>query len=191
VKFRLEPDVLGLRLGIASPQSIQEVVMKRIALISMLTVAGMAITFVAVGGAQTTDGTTITLFQDVGHETNALVDNAPKSPTTNPGSRRFRLSPGDELVAGTPIFDRRGGKRVGTLYARAQVVSGRTFEKAVFQADATLVLGSDSIAFTGLVSPDERPFAVIGGTGAYEGARGSATETEKAGGADLVIRLLR
>jgi hypothetical protein len=165
--------------------------MKQIVLVSLLVVAVSAGALAASGGAQPADVTTLTLFQDVTHESNSFVDNAPKSPSANPGSRRFRLSAGDELIAKTPILDRRGGKRIGTLYARAQVVSGTSFEKAVLGAEAVLVLGDDSIVFAGLGGSSQRPFAITGGTGAYEGAGGSATETEKDGGADLVIRVLR
>jgi hypothetical protein len=166
--------------------------MKRLALASTVVAVLVGAAVSETGGAQTpADATTLALFQDVAHESNTFVDNAPKSPSSNPGSRRFRLSQGDELVAKTPIFDRRGGKRIGTLYARAQVVSGTSFERAVLEATAVLVLGDDSIVFAGLAGSAERPFAVTGGTGNYEGARGSATETEKDGGADLVVRVLR
>jgi hypothetical protein len=164
--------------------------MKRLALASTAVAVLLGAALATARGAQPADATTLALFQDVAHESNSFVDNAPRSPSSNPDSRRFRLSPGDELVAKTPIFDRRGGKRVGTLYARAQVVSGTSFEKAAFEATAVLALGDDSLVFAGLVAPGERPFAVTGGTGHYEGARGSATETEKDGGADLVVRML-
>lgn len=152
-----------------------------------LAAAGLG---VANGNAQTTEGRTLTLFQDVAHEKNALVDNSPKSPAKNPDSRRFRLSLGDELVARTPVLDRNGGKRVGMLFAKATVVDGKRFENAVLEAQAVLVLSDGTITFAGLAGAAERPLAVIGGTGAYEGARGSATETETNSGADLKIHLL-
>ena len=145
---------------------------------------------VADGNAQTTEGRTLTLFQDVAHEKNALVDNSPKSPARNPDNRRFRLSIGDELVARTPVLDRNGGKRAGTLFTKATVVDGRRFDNAVLEAQAVLVLSDGTIALAGLAGAAERPFAVIGGTGAYEGVRGTATETETNSGADLKVHLL-
>jgi len=50
-----------------------------------------------------------------------LVDAPPKSPSPDPGSKRFRLSPGDQLVGVTPVLDKKGGKRIGTRFtARAR-----------------------------------------------------------------------
>lgn len=141
------------------------------------------------GSAQEGDGRTLTLFEDVSRESSSLIDNAPRSPARNPDSRRFRLSRGDELVARTPVLDRKGGARLGTAFVHAAVVEGRRFENAALQADVLLVLRDGTIALAGLAGPEQRPFAVLGGTGAYEGARGSATERELAGGAQLTVRL--
>jgi hypothetical protein len=118
------------------------------------------------------------------------VDNAPKSPSKNPESSRFRLSAGDELVNRTPMLDRKGGARVGASYAHAIVVKGRRFESASLHANIVLALGDGTITLAGLVGAAQRPLAVTGGTGAYEGARGSATEKETGSGAELTIRLL-
>ena len=158
-----------------------------LAAVAAVAVAGL----VAAGGsAQTGSGRVLRLFDDAAHESNAFVDNPPRSPAKSPESRRFRLSTGDELVARTPVLDRRGGTRVGTSYAQAVVVRGRTFEHATLQAEVVLALRGGTIALTGLAGAAQRPFAVVGGTGAYEGARGSATERETRGGAKLTIRLL-
>ena len=156
----------------------------------MLTAAAVAIVVVASGGAQTPAARTLTLFQNTAAESNAFVDNAPKSPAKSPDNSRFRLSPGDALIARTPVLDQRGGRRVGTLYANVAVVRGSKFENATLQGQLILELGHDSIVLAGLAGAASRPFAVVGGTGAYEGARGSATETELTNGAKLTIRLL-
>jgi hypothetical protein len=161
----------------------------------ILTLAAAAavtvvITVTATGSAQTTGGRTVTLFENVAHERSALVDNAPKSPSKNPESRRFRLSAGDELVNRTPVLDRKGGARIGTSYAHAVVVKGRTFESASLQASIVLALRDGTIALAGIVGATQRPLAVVGGTGTYQGARGSATEKETGSGAELTIRLL-
>ena len=160
--------------------------------IVLITVAAVVVAaFVgADSSAESTEGRTLTLFQDVAHEANAFIDNAPKSPSKNADSRRFRLSAGDNLIARTPILDRRGGKHVGTLYAQATVVQGKRFENAALQAQAILVLADGTIAFAGLAGVGDRPFAVIGGTGAYDGARGTATEKEMNSGAELAVHLL-
>jgi hypothetical protein len=157
-----------------------------------LAVAAFAVAAVAAtGSAQSEKTKTLTLFEDVAHESSALVDNPPRSPARNPDSRRFRLSAGDELVGRAPLLDRRGGSRVGRSYIHGVVVGGRRFENATLQAQVTLALRDGTIALTGLAGSGQRPFAVVGGTGAYEGARGSATEKETRAGSELTIRLLR
>jgi hypothetical protein len=163
--------------------------MKILTLAAAAAVA-VAIAVTATGSAQTTGGRTVTLFENVARERSALVDNAPKSPSKNPQSRRFQLSAGDELVNRTPVLDRKGGARIGTSYAHAVVVSGRTFQRASLQANIVLALRDGTIALAGIVGATQRPLAVVGGTGTYEGARGSATEKETGSGAELTIRLL-
>lgn len=162
---------------------------KFLALVAGAAVAA-AVIAATTGSAQTTGGRTLTLFENTARESSKLVDNAPKSPTKNPDSRRFRLSRGDELVARTPVLDRKGGARVGTSYVQAVVAKGRKFEKAVLQAQVVLALRDGDLVLAGLAGPAEKPFAVIGGTGAYEGARGHTTERETDSGAVLTIRLL-
>ena len=164
--------------------------MKRLLALAVAAAVTVAIVVAANGGAQTTGGRTITLFENIARERSTLVDNAPKSPSGNPESRRFRLSAGDELVNRTPVLDRKRGARVGASYAHAVVVKGTRFESASLQANIVLALRDGTIALAGLVGAAQRPLAVVGGTGAYEGARGSATEKETDSGAELTIRLL-
>jgi hypothetical protein len=152
-----------------------------------VTAAGIA---VATGSAQAPSGRTLTLFEDVLRESSTLVDNAPRSPAKSPENRRFRLSAGDELVGRTPLLERSGGGRIGTSYVRGAVVRGRSFEDATLQADVVLALRDGTIVLAGLAGTAQRPFAVVGGTGAYEGADGFATEKETSGGAVLTVRLL-
>ncbi len=164
--------------------------MKQMFSLSVLTAAALAIVVAASGGAQTPAGRTLTLFQNTAAESNTFVDNAPKSPAKSPDDSHFRLSPGDALIARTPVLDHRGGKRIGTRYANVAVVGGSKFENATLQGQLILKLGHDNIVLAGLAGVARSPLAVIGGTGAYEGARGSATETELNNGARLTLRLL-
>ena len=144
----------------------------------------------ASGSAQTGGARTITLFEDVSRESSAIVDNIPRSPARDPEDRRFRLSTGDEIVARTSLLDRKGGTRLGTSYAHAVVVSGTSFARASLHAQVLLTLRDGTIALTGIAGAAQKPFAVTGGTGAYDGARGTATERETGSGAQLTIRLL-
>ena len=164
--------------------------MNKVFTVAALAAITVAIVAAATGSAETAGGRTITLFENIARERSTLVDNMPKSPSKNPESRRFRLSVGDELVNRTPVLDHKAGARIGTSYAHAVIVNGRTFGNASLQANIVLALRDGTIALAGLVGAVNRPLAVVGGTGAYAGARGSATEKETGGGAELTIRLL-
>ena len=88
--------------------------MKRLSALLAGTAAVVVMLILSSGGsAQTPAGRTFTLYEDATHETIRVIDNAPKSPSPNPGSKRFRLSPGDQLAGQTPLLDRKGGKRIG------------------------------------------------------------------------------
>ena len=164
--------------------------MKQLFTLATVTAAAVAIVVAATGGAQTPAARTLTLFQNTAAESNTLIDNTPKSPAKSPDDSHFRLSPGDTLIARTPVLDHRGGKRIGTLYTTVAVVKGTKFENATLQGQLILALGHSNIVLAGLAGAAKSPFAVIGGTGAYEGARGSATEKETNNGATLTLRLL-
>src|SRR3954470_9024129 len=144
------------------------------------------------GGAQAADGRTLTFLDDTNHATQAFVDNPPKSPVGNPASKRFRLSTGDMLYVRSPILYHKGGTRIGTAYSQFTVVSGSKFANVVFRGHGAFRLRDGQLAVDGVVRPanSTNTIPVIGGTGAYEGARGSMTFTEVAGGSQDTFHLL-
>ena len=77
------------------------------------------------------------------------------------------------------MYDKKGGTRVGTLYAESTIVQGTTFRNARFVASGTYALNDGSqIAVHGLFSfGDVDRVAITGGTGTYEGARGHLSST--------------
>jgi hypothetical protein len=158
--------------------------MKSMLTVPLLAAIVGATALASSGSAQTPGARTLRLFEDAAHGSEPLIDNAPKSPSADPGSQRFRLSAGDELVVRTPMLGRKGGKRLGTLYAHATIVAGHRFQDAVLLVRGVFKLADGQIAFTGVIK-DQRlnTEAVIGGTGAYEGARGSVTTTDVDDGA--------
>jgi hypothetical protein len=98
-----------------------------------------------------------------------FLDNPPKSKSV--------VSPGDSYVFVRTLFDKSGQNRVGSLHVSCIATSGgRT---PWFQCDGTYALAAGHIAATALFHTSVRriPIAIIGGTGAYEGIQGSATET--------------
>jgi hypothetical protein len=144
------------------------------------------------GSAQAPGARTLSLFETDTGSRFAFVDNAPKSPVRNPESRRFRFSLGDEIVFVNPLLDRRGGSPAGTLYGHATVVGGRTFANLLLQGQVTLALADGSqIAAAGTFSPGKTArVSIVGGTGAYEGARGTVVSEEVQGGSQDTLTIL-
>ena len=166
--------------------------MRRVAVLIVPAAAVTAALVLSAGGsAQAPGGRTFTFYEDASHETGRLVDEAPKSPSSDPGSRRFRLSVGDRLVRTTPILDKKGGKRIGTAYADVAVVKGNRFENATYLGHRPSKLRDGQLVAAVAFKPAKtNTFAVIGGTGAYEGARGNATEVDEGDGGQATVHLL-
>jgi hypothetical protein len=168
--------------------------MRRLSLLAAALLAALAATVVlaAAGGAQTPGGHTLTFLDDTSHATQRFVDSAPKSPVRNPQSRRFRLSTGDTLYIHSPILDRAGGTRIGTAYSQFTVVSGNSFANAVFRGHGAFKLRDGQITADGILRPANttNTVAVLGGTGAYEGTRGSLTFTQVLSGSQDAFHLL-
>jgi hypothetical protein len=168
--------------------------MKRFSLLAVAVAAAIAVSVVLAraGDAQTPGGRMLTFLDDTNHGTQAFVDSAPKSPARNPQSRRFRLSNGDTLYVRSPILDRAGGTRIGTAYSQFTVVKGNSFANAVFRGHGTFRLHDGQIVADGVfrIANATNTVAVLGGTGAYEGARGSLTFTEVEHGSQDTFHLL-
>lgn len=151
--------------------------------VKVLAVAGTAALAIAVpsGSAQTPGATTLTFYEPDAGSTFKIIDNAPKSPTKNPESRKYRFSVGDKLVFSSPLFDKQGGTRLGTIYVDATIVKGTTFANLSALASGNYVLTDGSqIAVQGLFAlskPSTIP--IVGGSGRYEGARGHLTTSNE------------
>jgi hypothetical protein len=145
-----------------------------------LIVGGMAATaaiIVPSGSAQAPGTTTLTFYEPDAQSVFKIVDNFPRSPRKNPENPKYRFSIGDELTIRSPLYDTKGGNRLGTLYAESTIVQGTTFRTARFIASGTYVLNDGSqIAVHGYFSfSGDTTVSVTGGTGTYEGARGHMT----------------
>ena len=162
-----------------------------------LTVAAVALIALLAGipgaTAQAPSGRTLSLFESDRGSTFKFIDTPPRSRSQNPESRRFRFSVGDSIQFSNPVFDRQGGTRLGTVFGRLTVVRGTTFRNITFFVDATVLLGSDDqIVAGGLFRPARQTAAIpiVGGAGAYEGARGSLTSVDVRGGSQDTLHLL-
>jgi hypothetical protein len=119
--------------------------------------------------------TTLSLFEPANGGTFKIIDNAPKSRSANPGSRKFRFSVGDQIIFTNPVLNQKGGTRVATLYVEGTIVRGGRFTKAAVLSRVVLVFtNGDQLTAQGVfdfTGADVR-LAVVGGTGTYQGARG-------------------
>jgi hypothetical protein len=143
---------------------------------TMLFVAvGVFALWAQAGSAQAPAPTTLSFYEPATGGTFKIIDNAPRSPVKNPESKKYRFSIGDEVIFSQPAFDHKGGAKVATLYGVAKVVKGKTFASLRFLGQVVYVLHSgDQITAHGVFSfSTDARVAIVGGTGAYQGARGS------------------
>jgi hypothetical protein len=142
--------------------------------------AGVLATLVVMstsGTAQTPGARTFTLSELERSATFRFIDNPPRSFRNGRGS----VSPGDIATVRTPLADATK-HRVGWLNAACIVTKpGKTFARAVLQCDLGFELKDGHIAAAATVRGESRRqvSAITGGTGAYEGARGSVTSKRK------------
>jgi hypothetical protein len=151
-----------------------DVVMKRIVVLC-IAVGALAL-WAQAGSAQAPGPRTLSFYEPGTGGTFQIVDNVPRSPVKNPESRKYRFSLGDEVIFGESFFDRKGGTKLGTLYGVGKVVKGKTFASVAFLGQVVYVFNGtgDQITAHGVFSfsaTDVR-VAIVGGTGAYNGARG-------------------
>lgn len=106
-----------------------------------------------------------------------VVDNAPRGKTRTAG---------DVVLYANPVFDRHG-TRVGTDQGICTMINARQS-----QCDATLALPKGQLVTHGLQGVGSGyEVAVLGGTGAYAGAKGTMTSHPfKDGGATILISLM-
>jgi hypothetical protein len=157
---------------------------------SLLAAAGLAavamIVVVAVdSSAQTPGARTLTFFERTGGRSLfKYIDVKPKSSN--------RASLGDRQVFDDPILDQKGGKRRGSLFVEETVVRGGRFSHVVTLFHGAYRLGDGQIAIEGSHPFAKHRFsgAVVGGTGAYEGAHGTVTVEVIKHGAHDTLNLL-
>src|SRR5204862_7228133 len=91
-----------------------------------------------------------------------------------------------------PIPHATTSNRIRTSYSQSTVVSGNSFGSAWFKGHGAFQLHDGQIVVDGITkaAPTSNTVAVVGGTGAYKGARGSMTFTETTNGSQDIIHLL-
>jgi hypothetical protein len=145
------------------------------------------------GSAQAPGARTVTFFEDGKTETLALIDNRPHSPVPNPNSPKARFSRGDQAAFTERLLDRKGGTPVGRLFGTITVMAGSRYPRLTNLTHVIVRLHDGQIVIDAVVDqshPAKIRAAVTGGTGAYEGARGTfTTRPGSAGNSDQVLLL--
>lgn len=164
--------------------------------------AGLAVT--ATSGAQgqgqgqggpAAQDRTIVLYEAEKGETFRFVDAKPFTRLSRGEPRR--ISAGDGLVIGVPLTsDAALTQSAGRLRVHCVAMNGsRRFDRVAFLCDGAYSLKDGTLLVSGLFKPtagaQQIKIAVVGGTDAYEGARGSVTiEDPERGTSTDTIRLL-
>jgi hypothetical protein len=164
--------------------------MKRLQLLLITAVAAAAVAVVAVanGSAGSAGERTIRLVERGG--TFGFVDNAPT------GTKDNRLISAGDFSAGTVKLYDPSGKRAGTLQIVCVATVSGPEVRARFQCNGTAQLADGTLAISAAnerrADQDVDHIAIVGGTGAYKGAKGTVVSTPRPSGnvADDVIRLL-
>ena len=108
-----------------------------------------------------------------------VVDNPPK------GAEGGRLSPGDALITTYRVFDASRTKRLGNAHVVCVAIDRRGARQ---QCSGTITLPGGQIA---IQAGDPDHVAVVGGSGVYAGARGTATTADdRPDGATVTVQFL-
>ena len=144
--------------------------MKRLIGAAAVLAVGVSIAVTSIGGAQTSGERTLKFVEKGG--SGKFVDNPPKASKRNP-----RPSAGDEFLFDSGLYDT-SNKRVGAIYGHCLKEPGKN---GVFdcQGDAKLQGGTLSVSALTTESSLRNVIAITGGTGAYEGARGSIVSVDR------------
>jgi hypothetical protein len=125
----------------------------------------------AAGAGSAASGTTFHLVEkDAGGN---FVDN---KPFAKPGTQTASI--GDMFVFSSTLLTR-GNKHAGTLYGSCVAATAGT--RPTFECTGTFALAGGELALQTITrEPDKvTHIAIVGGTGAYEGARGSVTSVSR------------
>jgi hypothetical protein len=150
---------------------------RRLALLLALTGAAavVALAVVTAGGSASHPGSQTLRFGLVTTSFHFL-DNPPRS-KARPGEPS--ISAGDAYVETEKLLNE-SGRRVGTAHLHCVATrGGRRPDRASFQCAATAKLRDGDITGAMTYRGEQRRVAVTGGTGAFEGARGSISFAEK------------
>jgi len=149
--------------------------------------ATIALVLAAAGSSEVSGARTIKLFEAPKGSSFGFVDNAPKTNRKDP-----RASIGDILAFSNPIFDQSRTHRLGLSSAQCIATRAGRIASAIYTCSGTFALNDGTIAVAALQrgEPTTQKLAVTGGTGAYDGARGTIVARMLKSGTEDTITLL-
>ena len=146
--------------------------MKRLIAAAAVLAVGVSIAVTSIGGAQTPTGERTLKFVEKGGSA-SFVDNPPRATKRHPHAE----SAGDEFLFDSGLYDA-SNKRAGAVYGDCHKATGKN---ALFVCTGEGKLADGTISFSGLINESsmKQTLSVIGGTGAYEGVRGSISSVDR------------
>jgi hypothetical protein len=149
-----------------------------VALTAAAAVAAIAATS---GSAQAPGGRTLSFVEKAKDIKMTLVTH---SHHRTPGA-------GDAVVLALPLYDAGGATRVGMARAVCTIMSKpKRGSEPPLTCEGTFALPDGDVIVVGRLAKGADHLAVVGGTGAYAGARGTFTTTDTKTGATDVLNLL-
>jgi hypothetical protein len=150
---------------------------RRVALtVGLVASAVLLAALASTGSADHPGSQTLTFVERNAQGTFKYIDHPPKAPR-----RSERVSPGDTLLGHNALYDASNTRRVGRLFFKCTAIRGaRRFQRATFICEVTIrvangtLVGSAAVNFGTPVAG-----AIIGGSGAYEGASGGFAIDER------------
>jgi hypothetical protein len=146
--------------------------------IALAAVGLVALIAVPSGHAQAPGARTLNFTEQAKGTKVVFVDNGKHGPST-----------GDAIVLTIPLVDAAGAK-LGTATATCTATSVPKNAEPPTLCQGVLPLADGDIVVSGRVTPGADHLAVVGGTGAYAGARGTMDSTDEKTGAHDVVTLL-
>jgi hypothetical protein len=154
---------------------------------ALLALAGCAALLVAFTGSAAAATTTLTFKEPEKGSTFHFVDNAPKAPRKHGFPTKF--SAGDEFIFTNPM--EMEGKQVGRLRVVCiATATGKNPVAAGFICNGIAKLSNGTLVFAAMLSEGKTEGAIVGGSGAYAGARGTFVSHESKGTSTTVVTLM-
>ena len=144
--------------------------MKRLIGAAAVLAVGVSVAVTSIGGAQTGGERTLKFVEKGGSA--KFLDLPPKANRRHPHG-----SAGDEFLFSSPLYDAASNARDGTVIAHCVQEPGVT----LFDCQGEAKLKDGTMSLCGLINESSlrQTISVTGGTGAYEGARGSVLSVDR------------